>query len=123
MHSQYADDTAILVSDKNIETLNCKVNNELKNIITWVEANRLCLNIHKTSYMVITNQKKPIQLNIRAKNISISKTTSAKILGVILDEKLSFKEHINSLVSKLSYANYAFLKIRNFFPKYILKNL
>ena len=123
IHSQYADDTAILISDRDINTLNYKVNNELKNITTWVETNRLSLNLQKTTYLVITNQKNPVQLEIKVKSIAINRSTSAKLLGVIFDEKLSFKEHINYLVKKLSYANYAFLKIRNFFPKYILQNL
>ena len=41
IHSQYADDTAILITDRNNKELNTKVNKELQNIITWVEANKL----------------------------------------------------------------------------------
>ena len=122
-HSQYADDTAILIADRNIDTLNTKVNNVLENIVTWVEANRLSLNLQKTQYLVMTNIKSPINLNVMAKGTTINRTASAKLLGVIFDEKLSFKNHINSLISKLAYATYAFLKIRNYIPKYILKNL
>ena len=33
------------------------------------------------------------------------------------------KNHINSIISKLSYATFAFLKIRNIIPKHIIKNL
>ena len=123
LHSQYADDTAILITDRNIDTLNMKANNVLENIVTWVEANRLSLNLQKTQYLMITNVKTPIKLNIMAKDTTINRTTSAKLLGVIFDEKLSFKNHINSIISKLSYATYAFLKIRNIIPKYVLKNL
>ncbi|KAL7630974.1 UNVERIFIED_CONTAM: hypothetical protein RMT77_018738 [Armadillidium vulgare] len=123
LHSQYADDTAILIIDRNIDTLNTKVNNVLENIVTWVEANRLSLNLQKTQYLMMTNIKSPIILNVMAKGTTINRTTSAKLLGVIFDEKLSFKNHINSLISKLAYATYAFLKIRNTIPRYILKNL
>ena len=48
IHSQYADDTAILKTDRNNKELNTKVNKELQNITTWVEANKLCLNLQKT---------------------------------------------------------------------------
>src|ERR1051325_3035934 len=58
-----------------------------------------------------------------AKGTTINRTASAKLLGVIFDEKLSFKNHIKSLISKHAYATYAFLKIRNVIPKYVLKNL
>ena len=88
----------------------------VKNIIAWVEA---YLNLNKTHYLVLTNRKKDAQLNVKAKDITVSRTTSAKLLGVIFDDKLTFEEHINSLVSKLSNANYAFLKVEDSVHKYI----
>jgi len=123
IHSQYADDTAILISDCSIQELNNKVNKELQSITTWVEANKLSLNLQKTQYLVISNSKSNIQLNVKVRDVVINRVPSAKLLGIILDDKLSFKNHINSIVSKLSSISYALLKIKHFVPKSILKKI
>ncbi|HYV52171.1 MAG TPA: reverse transcriptase family protein, partial [Candidatus Eisenbacteria bacterium] len=123
IHSQYADDTAILITDLNNKDLNTKVNKELQNIITWVEANKLCLNLQKTQYLVISNSKSKTDLKVVVKDININRVSSAKLLGVTLDDKLSFKNHINNIVSKLSSTSYALRKIRPFVPRRILKTI
>src|SRR5215469_3496435 len=123
LHSQYADDTAILITDNNLRDLNIKVNEVLHKIITWVEANKLCLNLQKSQYLVISNSKSPIKLEVRTRDVIIKRTSYAKLLGIIRDDKLSFKKHINSVVSKLSYANYALLKLKSYVQKSILKSI
>ena len=40
--------------------------------------------------------------DIRIKNVSITRSSSVKFLGVIVDEKLSFKKHIEHVSKKLS---------------------
>ena len=123
IHSQYADDTAILITDNNITSLNNRVNAELRNVIDWVEANKLSLNLQKTHYLIITNLKKPVKLKIIARDSDIKQTSTAKLLGVMFDDKLSFKGHINNVVTKLSSATYALLKLKPAVPKFVLKQL
>ena len=117
IHSQYADDTAILITDKDSDNLSHKANTELKRKLNWVDANKLSLNLEKTSYLFITNLKNPPQLQIKIRDTTISQTPSAKLLGIILDEKLCFKEHINGVTSKLSRIAYTLLYTRTYLSK------
>ena len=53
----FADDTTVFASDSNINNVHTTVNMELVGIDNWLKANRLSLNVSKTSYMIISNQK------------------------------------------------------------------
>ena len=44
----YADDTSVLVNDKNLDKLLEILNDELNKLSTWLKANKLSLNVHKT---------------------------------------------------------------------------
>ena len=49
----FADDTALILCDKNMKSLNVKVNFELIKIEQWLNANKLSLNYSKTKYLLI----------------------------------------------------------------------
>ena len=49
----FADDTALILSDKNMKSFNVKVNSELIKIEQWLNANKLSLNYSKTKFMLI----------------------------------------------------------------------
>ena len=48
----YADDTTILVNDKEIEDVYVKLYDNLTRTIDWFRANKLSINLSKTSYML-----------------------------------------------------------------------
>ena len=50
----FADDTTVILSEKNSNLLVQKGNKELKNIDNWLIANKLSLNIKKTMYMIFS---------------------------------------------------------------------
>ena len=111
----FADDTTILLSEKNNKKLYDKANEELKNVNNWLLANKLSLNIDKTKFMHFKTQNtKPPTPNftINIRNTTIEKVTSFKLLGVILDEHLSWKDHILSLKKKLQTLLVLTMKIR-----------
>ena len=54
----FADDTTVFASDSDINNVHATVNREVGGLDNWLNANRLSLNISKTSYMIISNQKK-----------------------------------------------------------------
>src|SRR5678815_5408213 len=97
----FADDTSILINDKNAESLSRKGVDTLTRIMKWIDANKLSLNLSKSSYIIFSN-KQINDLNIKINNIELNRATNAKILGITIDEKLTFKDHINNLVSRLS---------------------
>ena len=53
----FADDTTLFYSSKNLQELSDVVNNELSQMIEWLNANRLSLNINKTHFMIFRPSK------------------------------------------------------------------
>ena len=52
----YADDTALLLSDSNVSSLQNRVSIELKKIDFWLRKNKLSLNYSKTTFIVHNKQ-------------------------------------------------------------------
>ena len=103
----FADDTDLFYSNKNIASLFKFVNNELVNTNTWFQANKLSLNSNKTKYVFFhkPRKKKEIPLNLPILKINqteIKREQSLKFLGVMVDENLNWKSHIDLLLNKIS---------------------
>ena len=112
----FADDTNLFYSDKNIDTLNKTVNQELKKIARWLCANKLSLNIKKTHFIIFKSQKRKlnqtVSIKINEQPIELVKYT--KFLGVYIDEELSWKHHIDQVVSKISKMTGIMAKVRHY---------
>ena len=103
----FADDTNLFYSHKNITTLFQIVNSELKLVNEWFLANKLSLNAKKTKYVLfhkvsmcdsLLSQLPTMTFN----NIEIKRENSIKFLGVIIDENLTWKNHIEVVENKIS---------------------
>ena len=91
----FADDTTVFYSSKNFQELSDVVNNELSKIKEWLNANRLSLNIDKTHFMIFRPKgKKENCPTIHINGSSIQEVDDAKCLGIIIDNKLNWIEHI-----------------------------
>ena len=60
----FADDTTVFASDSDINNVHATVNRELVIVDNWLKANRLSLNVSKTLYMIISNQKNAIDIRM-----------------------------------------------------------
>ena len=103
----FADDTNIFFVHNDLKTLFTTANNELENINEWFKANKLYLNVKKTNYILFYSRRKtdnlPLKLpQMHINNNEIKRVTSTKFLGVIIDENLTFKEHLKTVENKVS---------------------
>ena len=73
---------------------------EMVGVDNWLNANRLSLNVSKTSYMIIPNQKNAIDIIIR--DSILTKVSTIKFLGVTLDENLTFNDDAKNITTKIS---------------------
>ena len=73
----------------------------------WLTANYLQVNATKTQTMTLGKSQYPYNLYIGAKPIEIEPTL--KVLGVTLDQDLSFKPHV-AIILKKRYAKIAALR-------------
>ena len=81
-----------------------EITTAIREIFQWFNANKLSANLIKTSYTVFKNTTNtPAYLNsIKIEDTTIKKVPSAKYLGIILDEKLHWKEHIEAVTASLA---------------------
>ena len=103
----FADDTNLLCSHKNIKILFQIVNSELKLVTEWFLANKLSLNPKKTKYVFIYKVTMcdllPLQLPAMIlSNVKIKRENSVKFLSVIIDENLTWKDHIEVVENKIA---------------------
>jgi hypothetical protein len=128
----FADDTTITSSSPDIGKLYTNMNTELEKLNEWFKANRLCLNVKKTKYILfrpsiaypkIINEH--IYLNgLKVDQISHNNNDKYfKFLGIHIDETLSWKYHIDKICSKISRSNYILRKINKFLPKSSMRTL
>ena len=98
----FADDSTLHVKFNRDSNVTAIADNELSSINTWLLANKLCLNIDKTKYMIFYLKNKPPDLNISIANTFIGRTDVHKFLGVYIDENLNFGTHTTKLCAKIS---------------------
>ena len=103
--------------------INKKVNYDLKNVVNWLRANRISLNVDKTDIILFRSKQKSISkaMNFRISGQRIKTTHQTKYLGLLLDENLTFTSYLNALKVKLNRANRILSKIRYFVSNNVLK--
>jgi len=121
----FADDTNLLFTDKDPESIRKTLNSELLELVEWLWANRLSLNVAKTEFIVFKPPRKSLKkrITLRLDQKNIFESTKIKYLGLLLDSRLTWKPHIDELAKKLSRAIGLLYKIRNFSSKTILRSL
>ena len=120
----FADDTAIFLSKKYLNELEDTINIELVKVSQWLIANKLSLNLKKSNAILFRtkNDSNTPKINLKLNGVPIAEVPSAKYLGLILDQKLSYEEHIKHVDSKLIKGNVILAKVRHFVPVNILTN-
>ena len=121
----FADDTNLLMCNKNLDTLIDKMNEELLKINTWLQLNKLSLNLKKTNFILFKSSKKKItkKPDIKIKDHYITQVKSTKFLGTIVDDQLKWKEHINFVANKISRLTGIICKARHFVTRSLLKSI
>ena len=128
--SLFADDTGLLLSSPDLESLFSKVNEELAKAADWFCANKLTLNVSKTKYLIFRSKNMPIfpdkfKLKIGDEYIErIGENCTEeffKFVGMRLDEFLSWDHHTKHVSNKITSANFALNQVKNVLPFHVRK--
>ena len=120
----FADDTSTYLTHKNIEELEKIYNKELKKVKNWLDANKLSLNISKSNMILFkknrtkTNQK----LTTKIMDEEIKEKEYIKYLGILIDNKLTWKQHINHVNLKVTKGLAILYKLKKLCFRTNLKN-
>ena len=103
----FADDTNLFYEHKDLKTFFSLVNQKLQKINEWFEANKLSLNVGKTKYSLFHKPSRkddlPLLLpRLLIKKHKVERVKSITFLGVLLDENLSWKDHIKYIENKVA---------------------
>ena len=106
---QFADDTTLYYTHKNLRVLQACIDHDLTKLTDWFRANSLTLNINKTNLLLFDYWKREsTTLEIHIDGTIIKSQKNTKFLGVILDNKLQWKDHYEQLKTKIN-RNYSLL--------------
>ena len=103
--SMYADDTGLFSKIFNALEINSELLPDFLKVCDWLKANKLSLNIVKTEYMIIRTSQKLMQLGtipkIKVNNTLLKRVPHTKSLVLIIDETLSWVNHIEYISVKI----------------------
>ena len=109
--ANYADDTTPFTMDKTMDALLDSLEKDVSTIIKWFEHNYLKLNADKC-HLLVSSHSKDIEINVGKEIIECE--NSVKLLGITLDNKLNFNEHVSNICKKVSKKIHALARISNF---------
>ena len=96
----YADDLADLIAHKDIDTLHAKAQAHIDFIIAWCFSVGLELNTDKTKAILFSCKRNLSIPPLHIGSVPLTFSSSTKFLGITIDSKLRFTEHIDNIVSK-----------------------
>uniref|UniRef100_A0A3B3B509 Reverse transcriptase domain-containing protein n=1 Tax=Oryzias melastigma TaxID=30732 RepID=A0A3B3B509_ORYME len=97
----FADDTNIFCSGENLNELLNLATKEMKKIKAWFDCNNLAFNLDKTKIMVFGNNKNEL-IQFEINGVKVEVVHENRFLGVIIDDKMSWKPHIKQIQNKVS---------------------
>ena len=95
--SQYADDIALYFQSSNIGLAIEKLRQGLEALTNWLDKNHIKINHAKSNILLFTNKKNSEDLTLTIRNQSLKQQKSVKFLGVTINNKLSWNEHIQNI--------------------------
>ena len=109
--ANFADDTTPYCTKSSYDELIESLQIDCDILIDWFHHNFFKLNADKCK-LLISNRQDDISINIDNEYISCDK--SVKLLGVTIDNELTFKEHISNICKKVSLKLHALARVSKF---------
>jgi hypothetical protein len=125
----FADDTNICIAKDNLSDLFSTSNIVCNEISKWFVCNRLSVNSSKSAYMLFYPSKYDDEyivdqnLELLFDGQKLSRMNCVKFLGLLIDDKLTFRNHINHVTGKINSANSMLYKRRDLIPLSCRRNL
>ena len=112
----YADDANIIIRGNSIQEIEQQLSELIPALTKWVDKNGLKLNLKKTNYMVFSKQKINNMRDIFISSTKIERKSECRFLGVIVDDKLCWAQHITAMKAKMSRYVGIMYRIKSLLP-------
>ena len=135
----FADDTTLSVSGHSIPDVVQNLNTDLAHIATWCQNNCMTINATKTKSMFLSTKVKlsnqilnSTNSTIQVNHSELEQTNTEKLLGVTIDNTLSWNSQVDIILKKCNSLLYLLCRIKKylsipvrklFYNSYILPHL
>ena len=123
---QYADDTTLYCVGDSTRDLSMRLNAYLAGVANWVEKNGLKLNESKTQMLLLSRRKWAKELEnvvVKLNEKEVERSEKVKLLGVWIDEGLTWKAHIEAVRRKCFRGLAKLRRLRDALPAVTNKNI
>lgn len=107
----YADDLALVVKADEMEDVVTRGNWAIHEISKWLEKQKLALAAEKTECVILRGPRKRDGVVFNVGGVNITPSRAVKYLGVWLDDKLIFSEHVKRTCEKANRQTAALSRI------------
>ena len=119
----FADDTNMFASNSDLAYLEKRFNEEIKNVALWLQVNKLSLNIEKSHFMIFSGGRHVNPISLEINGIQLSQVNDVKFLGIMMDDKLTWKKHIEHISNKIAKSIGIMYRLKPFVNKETLLSL
>ena len=118
----YADDTALFYHDKSVNIVQSQLQSTLDKVLTWINNNKLILNVKKTERMLIGSSPKIKNKSpdFYVNRERVKQVTEFKDIGLQIDSSLRWNKHVDMICNKISQRIGFIRRIKHFLPRHIL---
>ena len=96
----YADDNSLMYSSPDLNCIFANLQIDCNNAIDWFSVNGMKANPSKFQFMVISSERIEQKFLDIGNGITLQSEPSVKVLGVTIDDRLQFSEHVSACCSK-----------------------
>ena len=99
----FADDTTLVLSNSNFDSLMKDANTGLAAYAVWFRLNKLSLNIRKSNFIIFCGKKtySKDSSKIIIESVEMPQVASTKFLGIYIDENLNWREQADWVSKKI----------------------
>ena len=93
----FADDNSLYSCGMNLDNIFSNLTQDMENVYEWFLYNSMKANPDKFPFIILGNTGSH---TLKIGDITIKSVSFVTLLGITIDSKLNFKEHINNIVKK-----------------------
>ena len=109
----FADDNAVYLWGKSLTDIKENLVSDTKSILNWFRLSSLKANPGKFQFMIL-GDKSHYKQELKINSTKVEAGDDVLLLGITIDKKLTFKQHVENLCRKAQYKLHALRRIRKF---------
>ena len=109
----FADDNTFCSCSQDLQTVIENLTYDVKNVLTWFKINSMKTNPEKFQFIILSKTRRP-EYNLLIDSNVIKESADVELLGLIVDNKLSFEKHFAKLCQTASHKLLALRQIRKY---------